>query len=255
MVKAWDSITELLRSKKDVVVVVVVVVVVAVEDLFRVATVAAPRVGAWPGNRGGLGFEVQKSLQNLGKHCRAGWSYQRACQGAWAVQLPSSSEARGRRRRRRTTIDGRSTTTRRQADAATWVAWNVEHSKKSGLKANEVLELASFGGDDDERRRRTTTTTTTTNTTTTTMTTTTTTTMEARTQTSTRAPSSMAPSAATTSSPPADSWTWSSCRASGQALRTRSRRGSSGRSSATKLSRLGDDDGYEDDEEEEDDDE
>jgi len=45
-------------------------------------------VGCSPKNRGGFGLQVHKCVENGGKHCRAGYSYPKACRGAVAKTPP-----------------------------------------------------------------------------------------------------------------------------------------------------------------------
>ncbi|CAK0827957.1 unnamed protein product, partial [Prorocentrum cordatum] len=108
VIKAWDSILDVLKPRPQ---------------LLRTTTAAASRVGVSPDNRGGFGFEVAKTLSNLGKHCRAGWSYARASCGSFAVEVP------------RGTPEGEK-----------WVDFNHRLSVQSGIPPHDVMELASFGG-------------------------------------------------------------------------------------------------------------
>ena len=46
----------------------------------------ATMVGVHPSNRGGLGFVVTEAMVTAAKHTNAGYSYSKACEGAWAVR-------------------------------------------------------------------------------------------------------------------------------------------------------------------------
>ena len=74
-------------------------------------------------NRGGFGVSVNDALNNAEKHVAAGYSYQKACMDAWAVDLEDGSDEHART-----------------------VEFNNKISIGAGLPPAARLSLASFGG-------------------------------------------------------------------------------------------------------------
>jgi hypothetical protein len=68
---SWEAITSILMTKPN---------------LCWQQKLPANMVGVHPENRGGLGYVVNDALVTASKHCSSGYSYSKACEGAWSVQ-------------------------------------------------------------------------------------------------------------------------------------------------------------------------
>lgn len=78
VVKAWDTIIDIVSQHRS---------------LKWTQNYLPHFVACEPSNRGGVGIMLQDALSTASQHCTAGWSYTKACEGAWAVELkPNSKE-------------------------------------------------------------------------------------------------------------------------------------------------------------------
>jgi len=77
-VEAFESMVEVLKPEPA---------------LCWVTTIDATCVGVNPSNRGGIGLVVTKSFEVSSKHLRSGYSYAKACEGAYAESAPVHPES------------------------------------------------------------------------------------------------------------------------------------------------------------------